>query len=765
MSTNSSQLRTIDLDIDGMTCASCAVNVEKALASLHGVASVAVNPLTDSARVEVDDTVDVQSIVRAVGSVGYTATPSVSPTSSFSQLSAGPISHTDGQPDRRELAERDLRRRFWITLPFASAVMILGMVMFFPHTMHTIGESRLNWIQLLLTIPVLWFGGREYFIGAWNATRNRLATMDTLVAVGTGAAFVYSAVVTIAPELFSKADSGAHVYYDTTVTIITLITLGKVLEMRAKRKTSAAMERLLSLRPTTARIIRDGQEVDVDISSLQVGDTLIIRPGERIPTDAIILRGESKVDESMITGESVPVPKTKNDHIIGGTVNGTGSLTAVVDKIGEDTALANIVRLVERAQGSRAPIQKLADKISGWFVPAVLIIAVATFVTWFDVLPADVRLTAALIHTVAVLIIACPCALGLATPTAIMVGTGKGAERGLLIRNAGALETAHRVTAVVVDKTGTITHGRPDVTDIIFRDGIDVGEALEALLSIEARSEHPLAEAIVRFAREHGAQSDDVHNVEILAGKGITATYATSRWAVGSFPLLNHLNVVVNSELAATADAWSRHGRTIVAIVRNDEHIGMLGIADSVRPSSAQAVKTFAELGIHVVMLTGDRRETAEAIAQQVGISDVRAEVLPDEKAAVIESLQRRGYVVAMVGDGINDAPALATADVGIAIGSGTDVAMEAADITLMNSDVRNVGHAIALSRATMRSIRQNLFFAFVYNVLGIPIAAGLLIPLFGIALDPAIAAGAMGLSSVSVLANALRLRSFTFSD
>lgn len=727
---------TANLAISGMTCASCAVNVEEALRKLDGVTSVAVNPASDTAVVLSHEPIAPSQLTQVVSDAGYRAVVIDHAASSRGEVESV-----------KEAEFRDLSHRFWTILPFSVATMLLGMAM----------VESLNWLQLLFTVPVLWFGGREFFSAAWNAARHHHATMDTLVAVGTGAAFLYSAVATIAPGLFHEAGQHPHVYFDTTVTIIALITLGKLLEVRAKRRTSDAMKKLLGYRPSTARVIRTGFEIDVPIDDVELGDTLVIRPGERIPTDARILSGSTTVDESMITGESMPVSRNVGDTIIGGTINRTGAVKATAIRVGAETTLHQILRVVEQAQGSKAPIQKLADTVSSWFVPAVIMIAIATFITWFNVLPVDERTATALINLVAVLIIACPCALGLATPTAIMVGTGKGTEAGLVIRNAEALETAHNTTMVVLDKTGTITEGRPSV--IASRIAPSAPEDLLSLIaSVEANSEHPLAEALLTFARSKGASTSDTTDITIEAGKGITATVRGHKVTIGNETLVPAPYHEENMD-------WREKAATVVHAAVDDVYAGSFAIADAIRPTSAAAITALQGMGLRVAMLSGDDSTTANAVARAVGITEVWANVLPTDKIEIVTKLQASGERVAMVGDGINDAPALAQADVGMAIGTGTDVAMEAADITLMNSDLRSVPKAITLSRATMRNIKQNLFFAFIYNVLGIPLAAGVFVPLFDLSLDPAIAAGAMGLSSVSVLTNALRLRSFTFSE
>ncbi len=727
---------TANLAISGMTCASCAVNVEEALRKLDGVSDVTVNPATDTAVVLSNGPIQASHLTQAVSDAGYRA------------VLIDPASTTRDEVESVKEAEfRDLSRRFWTILPFSVATMLLGMAM----------VESLNWLQLLFTVPVLWFGGREFFTAAWNAARHHHATMDTLVAVGTGAAFLYSAVATIAPGLFHEAGQHPHVYFDTTVTIIALITLGKLLEVRAKRRTSDAMKKLLGYRPTTARVVRTGFEVDVPIDDVAQGDTLVIRPGERIPTDARVLTGTTTVDESMITGESMPVVRNVGDTIIGGTINRTGAIKATAIRVGTETTLHQILRVVEQAQGSKAPIQKLADTVSGWFVPAVIMIAIATFITWFNVLPVDERTATALINLVAVLIIACPCALGLATPTAIMVGTGKGTEAGLVIRNAEALETAHNTTMVVLDKTGTITEGRPSV--IASRLAPTAPENLLSLIaSVEVNSEHPLAEALLTYTRSEGASTSDTTDITIEAGKGITAHVLGRKVAIGN-------ETLVPAPYQQEITEWREKAATVVHVAVDDVYAGSFAIADAIRPTSAAAIASLRAMGLRVAMLSGDDSTTANAVARAVGITEVWANVLPTDKIDIVTKLQAAGERVAMVGDGINDAPALAQADVGMAIGTGTDVAMEAADITLMNSDLGSVPKAIKLSRATMRNIKQNLFFAFIYNVLGIPLAAGVFVPLFDLSLDPAIAAGAMGLSSVSVLTNALRLRSFTFSE
>ncbi|HLP29371.1 MAG TPA: heavy metal translocating P-type ATPase [Candidatus Didemnitutus sp.] len=749
-STSTSAQQTVNMTITGMTCASCAVNVEEALRRLDGVTDVSVNPVSDTARVTTTGTVSAEHLTKAVKSAGYGAQVNTSePT-------------TDAANFKLQ-AHRDLVRRFWTMVPFSVATMILGMAMLLPSIYDVVPESALNWVQLLLTIPVLWVGGREYAVAAWNAGKHHIATMDTLVAIGTGTAFLYSAVATIAPDLFHEAGQHPHVYFDTTVTILTLITLGKVLEGRAKQRTSEAMTRLMVLQPTTARVIRTGFEIDVPIDEIVVGDTIIIRPGERIPIDSRVLTGTTTVDESMVTGESMPVSKSPGDVLVGGTINRTGVAKATVMRVGADTTLRQIMRLVEQAQGSKAPIQKLADLISSWFVPVVLMIAVATFVVWFDVLPVETRIAGALINLVSVLIIACPCALGLATPTAIMVGTGKGTESGLVIRNAEALETAHRVTMVVLDKTGTVTVGKPSVTGAVMHNETNAPSLMSAIHSIESKSEHPLAEALASYTKDHGGILRDVSNIVVEPGFGISASLDDDSYLIGNAAMLASHNILRRPSFAEQEKVWQQSAQTVLFVAYNNDHVASFAVSDTVRSTSPSAIASLRNMGLRVALLTGDAHSTAEAIAKEVGIDEVYADVKPSDKIAFVSRFQSEGERVAMVGDGINDAPALAQADVGIAIGSGTDVAMEAADITLMNSDLRNVPHALQLSRATMRNIKQNLFFAFIYNVLGIPLAAGVFIPVFGLSLDPAIAAAAMGLSSVSVLANALRLRSFSF--
>ena len=564
----------------------------------------------------------------------------------------------------------------------------------------------------------------------------------------------------MAPGFFTRHGLMPDVYYDTTVTIIALILLGKVLEMRAKTQTSAAMKALLGLQAKTARFVRpDGQEVDVPIEQVQLGDILVVRPGEKVATDGLIMEGSSAVDETMLTGESLPVEKQAGDPVFGATLNKTGSFRFRVTKVGADTMLSQIVKLVEDAQGSRAPIQRLADKVSAIFVPTVVVIALLTFVLWFDLAPVATRLPLALVSFVAVLIIACPCALGLATPTAIMVSTGKGAEHGVLIRNAEALEKAYRVDTVLLDKTGTITRGKPAVTDFVVSAGQDETRLLQLIAAVERQSEHSLAEAVVRYADARQTPKADATGFRAVQGRGAAATVAGQAVLIGNRALLAEESASVSAELAARAGQLLEQARTVLYVAVAGQAVALLAVADTVRDTSVAAIQKLRALGIEVVMMTGDNPQTAAQVAAQVGISRYFAEVLPQDKAGKVRELQAEGRTVAMVGDGINDAPALAQADIGLAIGSGTDVAMEAAGITLMRSDLHGVVTAIELSRQTIRTIKQNLFFAFVYNILGIPIAAGVLYPLFGVLLSPMLAAGAMALSSVSVLTNSLRLR------
>lgn len=734
---------TTNLTVTGMTCSNCTMSVERALRGVHGVTSATVSAATNTAIVEATHAIAPLQLTRAVEQVGYHATVTENQADSMAVVDAAMSDeyHT-------------LLKQFWTTLPFALGTMVLGMLML----------DEWNIVQLLLTLPVVWIGGKGFFVAAWNATRHRIATMDTLVAVGTGSAFVYSTIATIAPDIFHGAGEHPHVYFDTTVTIITLILLGSVLEARAKHKTADAMRSLLAYRPTTARVVRSGFNIDVPIDEVELNDTLVIRPGERIATDARIIRGTTTVDEAMLTGESMPVARTEGDVITGGTMNLTGSVKAVAIRVGDATVLQQILRIVERAQASKAPIQRLADRISGWFVPAVIIIAIATFVVWFNVLPVDQRTAQALINMVSVLIIACPCALGLATPTAIMVGTGKGAQAGLIIRNAEALENAHRTTMVVLDKTGTITEGRPTVTDVHIEPTAP-SNILSLVATVEVHSEHPLAHAIVAYAKEHDTPVVELNSIEVIAGKGVIATVESHRIVVGNDSLLNDEAIVVTPSAIAMGTDWRERAATVLHVAVDGRYAASFAIADKIRGTSKEAITSLKKMGLRVAILSGDNQQTVGAVALQVGVDEWYGSLLPADKIDVVTRLQNEGERIAMVGDGINDAPALAQANVGIAIGGGTDVAMEAADITLVKSDLQGVARVVRLSRATMKNIKQNLFFAFVYNVLGIPIAAGVLIPAFGIRLDPALAAIAMGLSSVSVITNALRLRTFNFSN
>jgi Cu+-exporting ATPase len=746
--------KTETLDIEGMTCASCASAVEKSLSRAPGVQSAMVNFATEKATVHyLPGQASPATLKEAVVNAGYGVLERA-PDTSAAERSA--------EIDRQKaLAYQKLKRRFWVAVGLVVVIMPLSMLMLWPAIMARINVQWLNYLLLLLTLPVLAYSGREFYVSAWNGFKHRAANMDTLIAVGTGAAFLYSLAATVVPGFFTSRGLMPEVYYDTTATIIALILLGKVMELRAKTQTSAAMRSLIGLQAKTARVVRPGgAEVDVPIEQVQLGDIVVVRPGEKVATDGRITEGQSSLDEAMLTGESLPVEKKTGDPVFGATLNKTGSFRFEVTKVGADTMLSQIVKLVEDAQGSRAPIQRLADKVSSIFVPTVVIISILTFVIWFDLAPVDTRLPLALVNFVAVLIIACPCALGLATPTAIMVSTGKGAEHGVLIRNAEALEKAYQVNTVLLDKTGTITKGEPAVTDFLAP-GQDGPRLLQLVAAVERQSEHPLAEAVVRYADAQGSSGLTNNGFRAVEGKGATATVDGQVVFIGNRRLLADEGITLSPELTAQAEQLLGQAKTVLYVAVAGQAVALLGVADTVRDTSIAAIKELQALGIEVVMMTGDNPQTAAQVAGQVGITRYFAEVLPADKAGKVKELQAEGRIVAMVGDGINDAPALAQADIGLAIGSGTDVAMEAAGITLMRSDLHGVVTAIELSRQTIRTIKQNLFFAFVYNTLGIPVAAGLLYPFFGILLSPMLAAAAMALSSVSVLTNSLRLRSF----
>jgi len=602
--------------------------------------------------------------------------------------------------------------------------------------------------------------GRRFFVGAWAALKHGTTDMNTLIAIGTASAWIYSTVATFHPQFFTGHDMTLHVYYDTAAMITTLILMGRLLEARAKSRTSDAIRKLMGLAAKTARIIRDGTEVDVPVENVVRGDLVVVRPGEKIPVDGVIQEGRSSIDESMLTGESIPVEKQAGDEVIGATINKSGSFTFKATKVGAETALAQIVRLVEEAQGSKAPVQRLADKVASVFVPAVIGAAVATFIIWYFWGPVP-ALTYAVLNFVAVLIVACPCSLGLATPTAIMVGTGKGAEMGVLIKDAQSLERAHKITAIVFDKTGTLTRGKPQVTDVIPAGGGSREELLHVVGSIEKASEHPLAEAVVAYAQSSGIGLDKPDDFEAIAGSGVVARFNGKQALLGNARFLTERGIDVSS-LEEESEKLSLEGKTVIYAALEGKPLGAIALADTLKEHSVEAVSMLKDMGLEVIMLTGDNKRTAKAIAEQAGVDRALSEVAPGGKAEEIKRLQEEGHVVAMVGDGINDAPALAQADIGIAIGAGTDVAMEASDVTLVKEDLRSVVSAIKLSRRTMRTIKQNLFWAFVYNSIGIPIAAGILYPAFGILLKPVFAALAMAFSSVSVVSNSLRLKRFS---
>jgi len=668
------------------------------------------------------------------------------------------VATTDAGPNPELI---DMSRRFWIGLVLALPVVALemgGHLFGLPHAL----EANSNWLQLVFATPVVLWAGWPFFVRGWNSVLNRSLNMFTLVAMGTGVAYLYSVVATFAPELFPETFRDMHgavaVYFEAAAVITVLVLLGQVLELRARESTSGAIKALLDLAPKTARrIAADGSEHDVQLEEIHISDRLRVRPGDKVPVDGVVIEGRSAVDESLVTGESMPVTKEVGANVIGGTINQSGSLVIEARKIGRDTMLAQIVQLVADAQRSRAPIQRLADQVSAWFVPAVILVAVAAFAAWATFGP-EPRFTYGLVAAVAVLIIACPCALGLATPMSIMVGVGRGAQAGVLIKNAEALERMERVDTLVVDKTGTLTLGKPSVTKIIATPGIDEAELLRLAASVERASEHPIATAIMRAAEARGLKLSSVDGFDSPTGKGALGTVDGNTIVLGNAAFLAERGIDVKA-LAAAADELRRDGATAIFAGIDGRVAGVLAIADPVKPTTAEALAGLKAEGIAVVMLTGDNATTAQAIARQLQIDNVEAEVLPEQKGNVVNRYRREGRVVAMAGDGVNDAPALAAADVGIAMGTGTDVAMESAGVTLLKGDLTGILRARKLSQAVMRNIRQNLFSAFIYNALGVPIAAGVLYPTFGILLSPIIAAAAMALSSVSVIGNALRLR------
>jgi len=656
----------------------------------------------------------------------------------------------------------DMTRRFWIAVPFGAPVVVLAMVdMVLGGGLTRFIDMRMaNWIGLAFATPVVFWAGWPIFVRGWDSIRNRSPNMFTLIAVGVGSAYAYSAAATLAPQMFPegfRVHGVVETYFDTAVVITALVLLGQVLELRARSRTSSALQQLLRLAPRTARVIRDSQEIDMPIADVRVGDVVRVRPGEKVPVDGVVIEGHTAIDESMVTGEPIPVEKGPRDRVTGGTVNTTGTLLFRAERVGADTLLAQIVRMVAEAQRSRAPIQRLADKTAAWFVPAVAIVAAIAFVVWSAIGP-EPRLAHALVSAVSVLIIACPCALGLATPMAIMVGTGRGATAGVLVKNAEALERLEAVDTLVVDKTGTLTEGKPQLSSVVPLDGRSENELLRLAASLEHGSEHPLAAAILAAARQQGLPAIRVERFQARPGKGIEGVVDGHRVLLGNVAMMREKAVAFEAAIAR-ADELRRSGQTVMFLAVDDRLAGLIAVADPIKPTTPDAILGLHAEGLRIVMLTGDNTVTAKAVAEKLRIDDVHAEVLPTDKQRVVRELQRQGHVVAMAGDGINDAPALAEADVGIAMGTGADVAIESAGITLVRGDLRGILRARRLSRATMKNIRQNLFLAFIYNMIGVPVAGGALYPFVGLLISPIWASAAMTLSSVSVIGNALRLR------
>ncbi len=731
--------KTLHLAIGGMSCAGCVKAVEDALAKVPGVTRAEVNFAEHMAVVE--GTMDPEALVQAVADAGYEA-----------QILKG----ADDEAERAA-AEAAHYRRLLRQTAFGLAVgvpmFLAGVAGYMP---DPVTQPALGWLLAALTLTVMVYSGGHFYRGAWKAFLNHNANMDTLISLGTGMAWLYSVLVLLAPQWLPEG--ARHVYFEAAVLIIALVNLGNALEARARGKTSEAIRRLLDLRPKTARVIRDGRELDVPVDQVGLEETVRVRPGERIPVDGVIIEGHSTVDESMLTGEPMPVEKGVGDAVTGGTVNKRGTFLMRTTHVGEATALARIIRLVRQAQAAKPAIGRLADRISAVFVPVVMIVAVLTFLAWYHFGP-EPRISYAVTTAMTVLVIACPCALGLATPISLMVGVGKAAEFGILIRNGEALQSASRLDTVILDKTGTITEGRPEVVTVIPAEGLDEADVLALAAALERGSEHPLAEAVVNAAKARGLEIPTAEDFQAVAGHGVTGRVAGRALRLGKPTWAG-----AGHDLApwqATLEAETEQARTVVLLADEERLLGLLSVADPIKPDAREAIARLKREGLTVVMLTGDQRRAAEAVARQVGVDEVIAEVLPEDKDAVVAERQRAGRVVGMVGDGINDAPALARADVGFAIGTGTDVAMESADVTLMRGSLHGVADAIAISRATVRNIKENLFWAFIYNTLGIPIAACVLYPFTGTLLNPVFAGAAMAFSSVTVVANANRLRRF----
>lgn len=743
-------MERLDLKVKGMSCASCANSIERTVTSVAGVVDCFVNFAAEQATVNYNPRgTNSEIIIDTINSIGYSAY------------------YLPKLPDEQALEKKNQKqeRRKLLNKIIIGSIFSIALII---GTLEHIGiklppdlSILVNpWVQFLLATPVQFWVGLDFHRAAWSAFRHRAADMNTLIFLGTNVAYFFSLWATVNPQLFVNQGLRPDVYYEAASVIITLTLLGRYLENRAKGQTSEAIEKLMGLAPKTARVIRNGREVDLPVEEVIVGDTVIVRPGEKIPVDGEIITGTSAIDESMITGESLPVEKQIGDEVIGATINKTGSFQFIATRVGKDSALAQIIDLVQLAQGSKAPIQKIADQVTGWFVPSVITLAIATFIIWFNIMGNP---TLAMLTLVGVLIIACPCALGLATPTSVTVGIGKGAENGILIKGAESLELTGKLQTIVFDKTGTLTEGKPSVTKFLtVRNTVEEMNLLQWSAAVEKLSEHPLAEAVVKYAQ---AQTEEINfsevtNFQAIAGSGVEGLVDNKLVQIGTRRWMNELNVDTSALCTEKTDLEGQ-AQTVVFLAVDGHLKALIAIADAVKSSSAKSIQQLKKMGLEVVMLTGDNPHTARAIADQVGIDRVLAEVRPDQKANAITQLQQEGKLVAMVGDGINDAPALAQADVGFAIGTGTDVAIAASDITLMFGDLQGIVTAIRLSRATMRNIRQNLIFAFVYNVAGIPIAAGILFPFFGWLLSPILAGAAMALSSVSVVLNALRLRRF----